>query len=478
MSIDSDHVNYLIYRYLIESGYQHSSFTFTQESGVMNSSVAGTKIPPGSLIAHLQRALNYVQAEVNLTDDGRPADLEDLDTIEALNLIESVQPEVCEERRQQLRARLRETNKLDGDARPGVAAATQKAAKVVKTTTATILKGHEREAFALMWNPKYDLVASGSSDATARVWDLSSASPSDTALVLRHVQRADERNGVTCLHWSHDGEFLATGAYDGLARIWTRTGELKHRLAGHGGPLFAVKWNASDKHLLSSSVDQTVIVWDVVNGKLQQKYALHNGPCVDVAWRDLNSFASCSTDKLIYVCEVGKKEALRSFDGHEDEVNYISWDRTGHYLASCSDDCTSRIWMMDRAECLHTLRHDNKISSLAWSNGTESGLPLLLASASYDNTTKVWDAKKGTCVYTLVGHNMPVYSVEFSHDGHYLASGSYDHMLLVWSMETGSLVQSYQSQSGIFDVGWNESDTSVATCHVDSTLAVVKFQPS
>ena len=56
-------------------------------------------------------------------------------------------------------------------------------------------------------------------------------------------------------------------------------------------------------------------------------------------------------------------------------------------------------------------------------------------SASYDNTTKVWDAKKGTCVYTLVGHNMPVYSVEFSHDGHYLASGSYDHMLLVWSME-------------------------------------------
>ena len=49
-------------------GFQHSSFTFAQESGITKCSVASTKIPPGSLIAHLQRALNYVQAEVNLTE--------------------------------------------------------------------------------------------------------------------------------------------------------------------------------------------------------------------------------------------------------------------------------------------------------------------------------------------------------------------------------------------------------------------------
>ena len=40
-----------------------------------------------------------------------PADIEDLETIEALTLIESVQPEVCEQRRQQLRARLRENQR-------------------------------------------------------------------------------------------------------------------------------------------------------------------------------------------------------------------------------------------------------------------------------------------------------------------------------------------------------------------------------
>ena len=41
----------------------------------------------------MQRALNYSQAEVNLTETGRPADLDDLEAIDALTLIESAQ--VC-----------------------------------------------------------------------------------------------------------------------------------------------------------------------------------------------------------------------------------------------------------------------------------------------------------------------------------------------------------------------------------------------
>eukprot|EP00045_Choanoeca_perplexa_P003442 m.31186 g.31186 ORF g.31186 m.31186 type:complete len:206 (-) comp12043_c0_seq2:901-1518(-) len=118
MSIDSDQINFLIYRYLIESGFQHSSFTFAQESGVTRSSVTSNKIPPGALIAHLQRALNYVQAEVNLTEDGRPADLEDLEAVEALNLIEACQPEVCEQRRKQLTEHLKEQGKYNTHAPP------------------------------------------------------------------------------------------------------------------------------------------------------------------------------------------------------------------------------------------------------------------------------------------------------------------------------------------------------------------------
>lgn len=60
-------------------------------------------------------------------------------------------------------------------------------------------------------------------------------------------------------------------------------------------------------------------------------------------WRDDISFASCSTDKLIYVCELGQKNPIACFQGHQDEVNAIRWDPSGRYLASCSDDLTVKV---------------------------------------------------------------------------------------------------------------------------------------
>jgi WD40 repeat protein len=66
-------------------------------------------------------------------------------------------------------------------------------------------------------------------------------------------------------------------------------------------------------------------------------------PTLDVDWRNSNSFATCSSDKLIHVCKVGDTRAVRTFAGHEDEVNAIRWDPSGRLLASCSDDKTAKV---------------------------------------------------------------------------------------------------------------------------------------
>ena len=54
-------------------------------------------------------------------------------------------------------------------------------------------------------------------------------------------------------------------------------------------------------------------------------------------------FASCSTDQKIHVCCLGELRPVKTFHGHQNEVNAIKWDPQGRLLASCSDDMTLKV---------------------------------------------------------------------------------------------------------------------------------------
>ena len=81
MSISSDEVNYLVYRYLQESGFTHSAYTFGYESFVSKTSIArGVELPPGALVSFIQKGLQYLELEAHdsrrLGDEGARAALE------------------------------------------------------------------------------------------------------------------------------------------------------------------------------------------------------------------------------------------------------------------------------------------------------------------------------------------------------------------------------------------------------------------
>jgi len=63
MSITSDEVNLLVYRYLQENALEHSAFTFAHESLLARSSVATARVPPGALTELLQKGLQYAEME-------------------------------------------------------------------------------------------------------------------------------------------------------------------------------------------------------------------------------------------------------------------------------------------------------------------------------------------------------------------------------------------------------------------------------
>lgn len=77
----------------------------------------------------------------------------------------------------------------------------------IPASKATVLRGHESEVFICAWNPSRDLLASGSGDSTARIWDMSDATSSPNQLVLRHcIQKGGaevpSNKDVTSLDWN------------------------------------------------------------------------------------------------------------------------------------------------------------------------------------------------------------------------------------------------------------------------------------
>ncbi|KAG0428402.1 hypothetical protein HPB47_024616 [Ixodes persulcatus] len=266
MSFSSDEVNFLVYRYLQESGFFHSAYTFGIESHISQSNINGALVPPAALLSIIQKGLQYTEAEISIGEDGSER------MIESLSLIDAVMPDVVASRQQQAHNSKNavvkaEPNNTNGDdAAHNFAANHNETMEVdgsveIPSSRATILRGHESEVFICAWNPTSDLLASGSGDSTARIWNMNDNSQSPNQLVLRHcIQKGGtevpSNKDVTSLDWNSDGTLLATGSYDGFARIWTTDGRLASTLGQHKGPIFALKWNRKGNYILSAGVDK------------------------------------------------------------------------------------------------------------------------------------------------------------------------------------------------------------------------------
>lgn len=156
--------------------------------------------------------------------------------------------------------------------------------------------------------------------------------------------------------------------------------------------------------------------------------------------------------------------------GHKRGVASVKYSPDGKWIASCSADCTLKIWSARTGELQHTLEgHLAGISALAWSPDSR-----VLASGSDDKLIRLWDTATGKPhAQPLVGHHNYIYSLAFSPKGNILVSGSYDEAVFLWDVRTARLMRSLPAHSDpVSGVDFVRDGTLVASCSSDGLIRV------
>ncbi|KAL0240957.1 hypothetical protein GEMRC1_006193 [Eukaryota sp. GEM-RC1] len=350
------------------------------------------------------------------------------------------------------------------------------------------LVGHEMTVLSAKWCPsaKRPYILSCSSDGTARLWPIDvrqdilqcAKEGSEKMVICKHNMDEQVRD-VTCISWSSSGLIFASACSGGIIRLLDISSDIpkyKHELKGHQNAIMSISFNKKGDLLASASSDQSVIVWDTANGQIQQIFAFHCKPVLDVQWRTNESFASASMDGTIAFCKLGEEQPKQIFR-HNGDINQIVWDSAGVHLASASDDYSAKIWTVLSDHPLHSLTHPMNVFAVQWRPEPKGQPGRILATLAEDMTLRIWDAERGKCLH-LFKFNDSIYNMSFSPDGVYVAVGSSD-TLFIYETLSGDLNRKFHVGTDIGEINWSPDWTGkqIVTFCLPQQLQIAIAEP-
>jgi WD40 repeat protein len=235
----------------------------------------------------------------------------------------------------------------------------------------------------------------------------------------------------------------------------------------------SVTFSLDGTQIASGSVDQTIGLWDVHDGRLAIGPIKTHSIVYSVAFspngRHLVSGFATPPYIQMWNAQTGALVPIE-FKAHTDGVNSIVFSPNGRQIASGSADKTIRIWDAQSGKDQFGPIGDQKseFSSVVFSpNG------LCVASGHYDavNHVYVWSAKTGRLeAGPFQGHSHWVSSVAFSPNGRWVVSGSFDREIRVWDTEAdvaSSCIQCIREDEVVNSVAFGPDGQWIASGSLD-----------
>ncbi|CAL1409294.1 unnamed protein product [Linum trigynum] len=167
-----------------------------------------------------------------------------------------------------------------------------------------------KPVLSLDFHPISGLLATGGADYDIKLWLISSGEPPKTTPVATYQNSLTYHgSAVNVLRFSPCGELLASGADGGELLLWklhaTESGKVwkvLKNLSFHRKDVLDMEWSVDSAFLISGSVDNSCIIWDINKGSVHQMLDAHQHYVQGVAWDPLGKYvASLSSDRTCRV---------------------------------------------------------------------------------------------------------------------------------------------------------------------------------
>lgn len=122
------------------------------------------------------------------------------------------------------------------------------------------------------------------------------------------------------------------------------TGKERLKITGHENGVYSVAFSPDGTALLSASVDKTIRIWDVADGK--QLLRLDDPQIVIDAnfTRDGRFVVSGGNDQIVKVWSLETSSTVQTLEPHPGEVRCVVVSPDGHSLVSVGTKATARYW--------------------------------------------------------------------------------------------------------------------------------------